>query len=50
MKVILLRDARIKHSAGETVEVSEAEASFLINTQSAVLAATPKPEKKTRKK
>ena len=49
MKVILLRDARIKHLKGETVEVSAEEAAFLINTQSAVLAAAPK-EKKTRKK
>ena len=49
MKVTLLRDARIRHSAGETVEVSKAEAAFLISTQSAVAAAPPK-EKKTRKK
>lgn len=53
MKIVLLRDARIKHSAGETVEVSKAEAAFLISTQSAVPAAEPKAEKvekKARKK
>lgn len=38
MKVRLLRDARIRHSAGETVSVSPAEAGFLISTGSAVAA------------
>ena len=36
MKVQLLRDARIRHKAGETVEVSPAEAGFLFSTGSAV--------------
>lgn len=36
MKVKLLRDARINHKAGEIVEVSPAECSFLISTGSAV--------------
>ena len=36
MKVKLLREARIRHAAGETVEVSPAEAGFLISTGSAV--------------
>lgn len=36
MKVLLLRAARIRHEAGETVEVSPAEAGFLISTASAV--------------
>lgn len=48
MKIVLTRDARIKHKAGETVEVTEVEASFLISTGSAV-AATP-PKKKATKK
>ena len=36
MKIKLLRDARINHKAGEIVEVSPAECSFLISTGSAV--------------
>lgn len=35
MKVKLLRDQRIRHKAGEIVEVSPAEAGFLISTNSA---------------
>jgi len=48
MKIILTRDARIKHKAGEVVEVTPAEASFLISTGSAVEAQPPK--KKATKK
>lgn len=47
MLITLLRDARIRHSKGETVEVSPAEAAFLISTKSAVAA---QPKKKTVKK
>lgn len=36
MKVKLLRTARIRHEAGEIVEVSPAEAGFLLSTGSAV--------------
>ena len=36
MKVKLLRDARIKHKAGEIVEVSPDECFFLITTDGAV--------------
>ena len=36
MKVKLTRAARIRHNAGEIVEVSPAEAGFLISTGSAV--------------
>lgn len=36
MKVKLLRAARIRHEAGEIVEVSPAEAGFLLSTGSAV--------------
>lgn len=50
MKILLTRDARIKHKAGEIVEVSPEEASFLISVESAVKVAAPKPEKRTRKK
>ena len=35
MKVILLRDARIRHLAGEIVQVSPAEFNFLVSTGSA---------------
>ena len=57
MKVKLLRDARVMRKAGEIVEVSPAEASFLTSTNSAVevveavKAPTVKSEaKETRKK
>ncbi len=62
MKVRLLRDARIKHNAGEIVEVSPAEFQFLVSVGSAMEVAvnppakaeTPeepvKAERKTRKK
>jgi ribosomal protein L9 len=43
MKVTLVRDARIKHKAGETVEVTPAEANYLLSVGSAVM---PEPEKK----
>lgn len=43
MTVKLIRDARIKHKAGETVEVSPEEARFLLSVGSAV---KPEPEKK----
>ena len=36
MKVKLLRAARIRHEAGEIVEVSPAEAGFLLSTGCAV--------------
>ena len=51
MKIKLLRDARIRHHAGEIVEVSPAEAGFLISTASAELMKAPEretPEKKTK--
>lgn len=51
MKVKLLRDQRIKHKAGEIVEVSPEEFSFLINTNSAVPAeaAADKPTEKPKR-
>ena len=51
MKVKLLRDQRIKHKAGEIVEVSPAEAGFMISTNSAEpVRAEVKTEKPTTKK
>lgn len=45
MKVKLLRDARIRHAAGEIVEVSPAEFSFLVSVGSAVEVAVNPPTK-----
>lgn len=45
MEVKLLRAARIRHEAGETVKVSPAEAAFLLSIGS----ATPVEEKKETK-
>ena len=45
MLIKLVREARIRHKPGETVEVSPGEARFLLTIGSAVPApATPKPE------
>lgn len=43
MLIKLLRDARIRHHAGELVEASPAEAAFLISINSAV-EVLPAPE------
>lgn len=45
MKVKLIRAARIRHEAGEIVEVSLAEAGFLLSTGSAVKYTEPVKEK-----
>ena len=46
MKVKLLREARIRHYPGEIVEVSPAEAGFLLSTKSAVeVYETPEDRK-----
>lgn len=54
MKVKLIRAARIRHDAGEIVEVSPAEAGFLLSTGSAVPYTEPvkkeKPETPEDKK
>lgn len=50
MKIRLLRDARIRHKAGETVEVSPAEANFLLSVRAAEPVQEPTPEKPRRKK
>ena len=62
MKLLLTRRSRIWHEAGETVEVSPAEAGFLLSTGSAVqvkeapareipeaMTAVETPEKPARK-
>ena len=41
MKLKLLRAARIRHEAGEIVDVSPAEAGFLLSTGSAAVAEAP---------
>lgn len=41
MKLLLTKAARIRHNAGEIVEVSPAEAGFLLSTGSAVEYADP---------
>lgn len=47
MKVRLLRDARINHKAGETVEVSPAVYDFLVSVGSAELVKKEDKPKKT---
>ena len=44
MKVKLIRAARIRHEAGEIVEVSTAEAGFLMSTGSAVRVIEEAPQ------
>ena len=50
MRVELLKDARIKHKAGEIVEVSPEEFNFLVSVGAAKSVETEKPKKGTRKK
>ena len=48
MKIKLIRAARIQHEAGEIVEVSPAEAGFLLSTGSAVsVADAPAAQRET---
>ena len=47
MKLRLTRAARIRHEAGEIVEVSPAEAGFLLSTGSAVRVIEEAPMKET---
>lgn len=47
MKLRLIRAARIRHEAGEIVEVSPAEAGFLLSTGSAVRAAEEPAKRET---
>ena len=48
MKIRLLRDARILHKAGEIVDVSPAEFSFLKSVGSGVEVAVKAPEKEPK--
>ena len=55
MRVKLLRDQRIKHNAGEIVEVSPEVANFLISTNSAeyvkeAVEDTEKPKRGRKQK
>ena len=52
MKIKLIRDSRITHKAGETVDVSPAEAAFLLSVNSAVevRADEEQPQQKTTRK
>lgn len=45
MKVKLLRDARIMHKAGEILEVSPTECSFLVSTDGAIIIDAVKADK-----
>ena len=47
MKLKLIRAARIRHDAGEIVEVSPAEAGFLLSTGSAVQVSEYTPARET---
>ena len=47
MKLKLTRAARIRHEAGEIVEVSPAEAGFLLSTGSAVRVSEYGPARET---
>ena len=47
MKLKLTRAARIRHEAGEIVEVSPAEAGFLLSTGSAVRVSEYVPARET---
>lgn len=49
MKVLLLKEMRIKHKAGEIVEVSPEEYNFLISTNAAKQVPA-KPKRGTKKK
>lgn len=53
MKIKLLRDSKIRHKAGEVVDATPAECSFLISTGSAVKmpeAVKKEPETAEEKK
>lgn len=50
MKVMLLRDAKIRHKAGEIVEVSPAEFGFLTSVGSAVPVSAKSAEVKAEVK
>lgn len=49
MKVVLLKDQRINHKAGETVEVSPLVFNFLITTNAAKPVKAEQVKRKTTK-
>lgn len=49
MKVVLLKDQRIQHKAGETVEVSPLVYDFLITTHAAKPVEVEQVKRKTNK-
>lgn len=49
MKLLLKQAARINHEAGEIVEVSPAQAAFLLSVGAAVLVETEKRETAVKK-
>lgn len=49
MQIRLLRDARIRHEAGEVVNVSPTEANFLISVGSGEAVEEPKQKAKGKK-
>ncbi len=49
MKVRLLKEMRIRHKAGEIVNVSPEEYNFLISVNAAVPVARPKEEPKAKR-
>ena len=49
MRVELLKDARIKHKAGEIVEVSPEEYNFLVSVKAAVPVVEEKPKRGTKR-
>lgn len=49
MKVLLIKDARIKHKAGETVEVTPEEFNYLVSTGQAKVVVEKPKRKRTKK-
>lgn len=50
MKVLLIKDARIKHKAGETVEVTPEEFNYLVSLGQAKPAESKPVEEKPKRK
>ena len=49
MRARLIKDMRIKHKAGEIVEVSPEEFNFLMSVKAAEVVKEEKPKKGTKK-
>lgn len=50
VKVLLIRPAKIKHNAGEVVDISPAEAHFLLSVNSAIKIEQEAPKKRGKPK